>query len=188
MKRQDAQPGNANAYFDEILNNTRQLIADRGYDPLPIGTIDICTDCILQGLRSIKRTGDATLRQEADDIIIEINVGFDQLDGTCNCVKKFLFIRIRGKLHATLKDMALKATLRTSTNVRLRPVLEDFAVTNDGEMVLNWEGKGIAGMIAETVFGLVRGKLTRHAQRVLPGLIRKAIENNLDKVADFTTP
>uniref|UniRef100_T1J684 Secreted protein n=1 Tax=Strigamia maritima TaxID=126957 RepID=T1J684_STRMM len=182
---EESEPGNANQYFDELLNNTKQLIIDRGYDPLNIGRIDICDECQLEGLTSIKRTGDSTVIQEGDDVILQTNVGFEELRANCQCAKKILFITFRGHLSAVLRDLAMRGTIRTSTAVRLHPVLEHFVVTNNGDLDMHWEGKGILSFVSEGIFSLFKSKFRNHAQKALPDLLRTTIQNNLHRVTSL---
>jgi len=82
----------------------------------------------------------------------------------------------------------MQGTIRTNTRGNFRPILEDFGVTNNGDMDLYWDGKGLLAFLSEAVFKLFKSKFRHHAQTAIPGLLRSAIENNLHRLNSLSGP
>jgi len=195
------EAGNANAFLDQILSNARPTI-QKELDPvnLPDGGISFSKKILgitiqggaqvtqgwLAGLSTIHRAGDAEMTNAGGAIIVDAELGLNDLRGHYRASAKFLNIGPETGATLTISYVSVALKVKQTFQPGAHPELLDFEITRIDKIDVKLEsGLGpldfILGGIVNLVSGLVKDLVVKIVNEPLKKLIGQ-------KLSEITIP
>jgi len=195
------EAGNANGFLDQILSNARPTI-DKELDPIDLPKKEISfthkilgipiTGLVkvfngrLNGLRTLYRSGDASMTNAAEGLVINAHLGLNNLEGYYRAAAKFMNIGPETSLKVMVSAVSVRLSVKQSFNPGAHPKLLDFEIVKIDRVDVRFDsGFGPLDFIVNTVVNLVNN--------IVKGLIIKIVNEPLKqiiaaKLAEITIP
>jgi len=195
------EAGNANGFLDQILSNARPTI-DKELDPIDLPKKEISfthkilgipiTGLVkvfngrLNGLRTLYRSGDASMTNAAEGLVINAHLGLNNLEGYYRAAAKFMNIGPETSLKVLVSSVSVRLSVKQSFNPGAHPKLLDFEIVKIDRVDVRFDsGFGPLDFIVNTVVNLVNN--------IVKGLIIKIVNEPLKqiiaaKLAEITIP
>ncbi|XP_031845514.1 uncharacterized protein LOC116432544 [Nomia melanderi] len=177
----EGEPVSINKLFDDSLPFLRDLILKKGLDPLsmkelykpldaPIsegGYIHL-TKGWMQGMSSLKRSGDVNISYKDKVLRVDMDLGFDVLDIAYNYDVKYSLVKRNGGFDARFNDVRMRVILQVDLK-SYRVILDSIKVNSVGKIAIALEGhaidkvlnlalKAIVGIFKKTVIQTVEDR------------------------------
>jgi len=196
------EAGNANGFLDQILSNARPTI-DKDLDPIDLprkeisftkkvmgfpitGTVKVFNGN-LKGLRTLYRSGDATMTNTPDgSMAINAHLGLNNLEGYYRMAAKFMNIGPETSLKVIVSSVSVRLSVKQTFEADAHPKLLDFEIVKIDRVDVQFDsGLGPLDFIVNTVVNLVNN--------VVKGLIIRIVNEPLKKIiaaklAEITIP
>lgn len=187
--------GNANEFIDEAITHWRSLLKESGYDPLFVKSFTqgriTCNTCRIEGLSSIKRTGDVMLNTSETFLVVDINIGLAEVSAHCNCEARWAIFSVDGIISGTLTDYSVDARIEqyAINDPRPSPQLTSLLITNEGQLTTHFDGSGFLGTVLQW-FGqdFIRNRIRQvmtNASEMRQLLSRALVNVDLGKALSF---
>jgi len=191
------EPGNANAYMDQVMEQLREEMLIEGLDniALPEGNLGFnmsfwpfgrvfggvkLYDGFLKGLETISRSGDATLTVQDQVIILESLLGINDAAMGYSLSITFLDIGPRGSMRGNMQyaHLYFKARLDVSSKIVHIDRLDvkdighiDTEITGLG--IFNW----LAEMICDLAINLCKGVFAKLVQGPIKVILNRILDS-----------
>jgi len=191
------QSGNANQFVDQILTNARPSI-EKDLDPIKLpdaresfskkilfvtvhGSVAVYNG-LMAGLKTLHRTGDATLTQNADgSITVSAKLGVDNLAGQYRAHAKFMNLGPTVTAYIKVRRVSVRFSVKQSFSQGAHPELIDFAIERVDGLSANISGLGpldwILNLLTKLVLKLAKDAIVKAIQSPIRDVIRNELKN-----------
>jgi hypothetical protein len=184
--------------LDVAFLNSAHQIKEHGLDPLPLpdhsemvtrqlvfftfhGEIHM-ENGYLEGLSTLRRTGDVTISYTDNVIEIEASLGFSKLEGGYTWRANLMGIKRKGGVHFRIKGLDIAVHVHQPNRYNSIPELKSFEIRDIGQVSLDVDGLGSLDFIVEFLGNFITNVFKKQLTEVLQNEIRDIIQENLREV------
>lgn len=188
----------SSSLVDHLLEKVKQEIVKSGYDPhtLPNLTESFQQDLrifnlhgdaslyngTLYGLATLVRTGHVIAHYEKDSVILEANLGFENLTANYDWSVNLMDAGPAGSAKINVNSVDGYLKLRQPLKRGSKPILEEFKVKKIRNVWVDVTGLGSIDFLVESIVNLISNVFKKSIADVISGPIQKILQKELDKV------
>lgn len=188
----------SSSLLDHLLDKVKSEIAKSGYDPYDLPDLmesfqqdlrifNLHGDAslyngTLYGLSTLVRTGHVIAHYEKDSVILEANLGFENLTANYDWKVNLMDAGPAGSAEINVNSVDGYLKLRQPLKRGSKPILEEFKVKKIRNVWVDVTGLGTMDFLVEMVVNLISNVFKRSIADVISGPIQKILQKELDKV------
>ena len=188
----------SSSLVDHLLEKVKEEIVKSGYDPLPLpdqnesfnqdlklfdlyGSASLYNGTLF-GLSSLIRTGHVIAYYEKDSVILEANLGFENLTAKYDWSANLMGGGPAGSAGISINSIDGFLQLRQPLKRGTKPILEEFKVKKIRNVWVNVTGLGTMDFVVEMIVNLITNLFKNSLANVISGPVQKTLQKELDKV------
>lgn len=187
----DLQFPNSISPVDMILISARNKVISLGKDPFKIkdyrsyvSVFNVgLTETTLSGISSFYRDGNTTLTMENNTVIINLNTGTQEIQGSTNWEISTLrgYLSMMGSVTYSINYVRIQIVLGQPLDVRKSPQFLKLNVEL-GNLQIRFDGAGTIDYVIELAINILPNLLRNQITAAFEDLIRLKIQKELDEV------
>lgn len=184
--------------FDELLDKLRHEIVKTGHDPLSLpdstesfsedlklfrvhGALNIFNGS-LSGLSTVVRTGPVYAHYQKFAVILEANIGFENITGDYNWDANFMGEGPSGAASVNVNGIDSFVRIRQPLKKGSKAELQTLKIKNIKNVWVNIKGLGPFDVILDVIINMISNTFKTSLSKSIEGPIKKVLQEELNKI------
>lgn len=183
--------------FDDILDKAKSAIRKAGLEPFNLPTLSekFSHDLLLfnfngvveaykgklSGLTTLIRTGDVFVEYENDTVVLEANLGFENLTGTYLWKAHLMGKGPDGSARLLLSGITSYIKIRQKLTQGSKPIVDEFQIKSIRYLWTEINGLGGWDIVFESIFNLISNAFKTALVNAISGPVKKAVQDEINR-------